>query len=140
MMWPDKSRRRRAKGPTAKARATKATRDARYASSVRKIVADRDGACRIGDWENNPEDIHCDSVTGEGGWPGLPCGGLSEWAHLGDKKRFKTRGLPPEERHTPAGSLMLCAQHHDDYDEGRLQIIGGDAELALEFRVRPEVE
>ncbi len=51
-----------------------------------------------------------------------PCLGPSEWAHFGDKKRFKTRGLPPEERHTVEDSLMMCDGHHDLYDANRLHI------------------
>jgi hypothetical protein len=61
------------------------------------------------------------------------CEGRSEWAHLGDQKRFKTRGKPPEERHTTAGSLMLCRFHHRAYDTGRLRIIGTDANHPLDF-------
>jgi hypothetical protein len=62
------------------------------------------------------------------------CHGVSEWAHLGDKKRFKTRGQAPEIRHTTAGSLMLCQKHHADYDAGRMAIDGDDANLPLRFR------
>lgn len=51
-----------------------------------------------------------------------PCSGPPEWAHFGDKKRFKTRGQKPEERHTTAGSLMLCRFHHREYDQHRLRI------------------
>jgi hypothetical protein len=61
------------------------------------------------------------------------CDGVSEWAHLGDKKRFKTRGQAPEVRHTTAGSLMLCTKHHQDYDAGRMVIEGDDANLPLKF-------
>jgi hypothetical protein len=44
------------------------------------------------------------------------CDGPSQWAHLGDKKRAKTRGMKPDARHTTEGSLMLCRRHHDRYD------------------------
>jgi hypothetical protein len=50
------------------------------------------------------------------------CGGPSQWAHLEDKKRARTRGQAPEMRHTRAGSLMLCEKHHTDYDHGRIKI------------------
>ena len=30
--------------------------------------------------------------------------------------RFETLGLPPEQRHSPAWTLMLCRKHHDAYD------------------------
>lgn len=46
-----------------------------------------------------------------------PCEGLSEWAHFAEKKRFKTRGMTPEDRHTSAGSFMLCTKHHNEYDK-----------------------
>lgn len=123
-------------GPMAKARRAKTGKDMRMARKVRALVADRDGHCRIGDWELNPGDTHDDAMSAEGpdGHLGV-CDGKSEWAHLGDKKRFKTRGLPPEERHTTAGSLMLCAKHHRMYDtEHTLHIVGDDADLPLEFR------
>lgn len=57
---------------------------------------------------------------------GLPlmgaCEGASEWAHLGEWRRARTRGLPPERRHHTQGSLMLCEFHHDEYDAYRLDI------------------
>lgn len=70
--------------------------------SVRAQCVDRDGFCRL---------------MGLG-----PCSGVSEWAHLGDKKRFKTRGQAPEIRHTTAGSFMACSGHHRRYDAGEIQI------------------
>lgn len=127
-------------GPTKRARRAKAAKDRRYAKTIREEVAKRDGACRLGDWENNPYDVHSDALEGDA------CEGRSKWAHLGKKKRARTRGLPPEERHTTAGSLMLCTKHHDDYDDGRLLIVGEDADVTLEFwpelrkNVRPEAE
>lgn len=79
--------------------------------ATRPQVALRDGYCRV---EATP--------LGD-------CRGPSEWAHFGEKKRFKTRGLPPEERHTTAHTLMLCEGHHDDYDEGRMTIEAKDARV-----------
>ena len=63
--------------------------------SVRAEVVERDGYCRLADT-----------------WTFGRCGGASEWAHWGQSKRCKTRGLPPEVRHTSFGTLMLCRLHH----------------------------
>jgi hypothetical protein len=70
---------------------------------VRAVCVERDGYCRL-------SALHAE------------CGGPSEWAHLGDKKRARTRGMTPELRHTTAGSLMLCRTHHRLYDSGILDI------------------
>lgn len=45
-----------------------------------------------------------------------PCEGLSEWAHMHSHRRSRTVGQEPEERHTTAGSMMLCRKHHAMYD------------------------
>jgi hypothetical protein len=50
------------------------------------------------------------------------CRGRSEFAHFGEKRRSKTVGQAPEERHDRAHSLMMCTKHHKDYDEHRLWI------------------
>lgn len=50
------------------------------------------------------------------------CRGPSEWAHLGDKKRARTVNQPPEQRHTTAGSCMLCRTLHRAYDAGTIEI------------------
>jgi hypothetical protein len=72
---------------------------------VRARCVERDGDCRL----------QRTALFG-------PCSGESEWAHLGEKKRARTRGMPPEQRHTTQGSLMLCTGHHRMYDAGRLGI------------------
>jgi hypothetical protein len=90
--------------------------------AVRSQCVDRDGFCRV--WRDD-DGAECPADSG--------CIGTSEWAHLGDKKRFKTRGQAPELRHTTAGSLMLCTKHHQDYDQGRMVIDGDDANLPLKF-------
>jgi len=54
------------------------------------------------------------------------------WAHMEGHRRFETRGLPPEQRHSTAWTLMLCAKHHADYDARRLRITG-NADGPLEF-------
>jgi hypothetical protein len=79
-------------------RAAKARTEARIIKAVRARVAERDGYCWFG--QNVVED-------------GLgPCRGPSEWAHLGEWRRSRTRGMAPEERHHTRGSLMLCHWHH----------------------------
>ena len=45
-----------------------------------------------------------------------PCDGFAEWAHRTPFRRSRTMGLPPEERHTTQGSMMLCTAHHRLYD------------------------
>jgi hypothetical protein len=98
------------RGIVARLRARKKRKDDTYADTIREIVSARDGLCRYG-YDVSPGNRFSE------------CRGVSEWAHFGAWKRFKTRGLPPEERHTTAGSLQLCAKHHDDYDHGRLVIV-----------------
>lgn len=70
--------------------------------TVRAKCVDRDGACRLS------------GLVG--------CSGPSEWAHLGDYRRFNTRGQSAERRHTTVGSLMLCEAHHDAYDGHQIDI------------------
>lgn len=115
--------------PRKRVKARTQRKAAEVVKSIRQQCVERDGDCRIGDWENNPYDWHSDSLN-DGG-----CEGRSEWAHLGEFKRFKTRGQPPEVRHTTAGSLMLCTEHHRSYDSGRLTIIGDDANVPLRFEL-----
>jgi len=107
--------------------------EAKIKRMVRAICVARDGECRICNWEDNPDDWHDDYLNfcDDDPWQ------RSQWAHLGDKKRFKTRGMPPEERHTTAGSLMLCESAHRAYDAGELEIVAlsdRGADGALEFR------
>lgn len=121
------------KGPTQRKRINAVRRQAaKVVKSVRAQCVERDGDCRIGDWENNPCDCHDGALTGDGE-PVKGCEGRSEWAHLGEQKRFKTRGQPATTRHTTAGSLMLCTRHHRDYDAGRMEIRGDDANGVLGF-------
>lgn len=91
-------------GPTASARKAKARKDAAHAKRIRDKVADRDMEVGCRAWGE------CLGV----------CEGKSEWAHLGERQRFKTRGLPPEVRHTTAASCLLCTKHHDLYDDGKI--------------------
>ena len=79
--------------------------ESKVTQRIRALCVDRDGDCRL------------KNTNGFG-----PCGGESEWAHLGEKKRARTRGMAPEVRHTTAGSLMLCTRHHQLYDSGTMTI------------------
>lgn len=116
------------KGPTRKQVKAKAKRVARkVVKSVRAQCVERDGHCRY---------LYL-AVAGDscpkGHLAHPECDGPSEWAHLGDKKRARTRNMPAHIRHTTAGSLMLCAKHHDAYDAGEIVIVGSDANGALAF-------
>lgn len=82
-----------------------ARRERQAIQTVRPKVVGRDGYCRL------------QGVQTMG-----PCLGPSEWAHLPSHRRSKTRGQAPEARHTTAGSLMLCAGHHDALDEHRMWV------------------
>lgn len=89
-------------GPTARARAKRRRAEQPVAAIVRAKCVERDGYCRL---------------------MGLsPCSGPSEWAHLEEKKRARTRGMAPEERHRTTHSLMACKGHHEQYDAGAIQI------------------
>ncbi len=102
--------RKRKPGPTAKARAKRRRAEGPVARSVRAWCVDRDGTCRY--WK----DIF------EACLVAVECRGPSEWAHLENQRRSRTRGLAPELRHTTAGTAMLCRSHHRAYDAGRLRI------------------
>ena len=103
--------------------------EAKVAKAVREKVSLRDGYCRI--------KLH----KGFGFGFGL-CDGTSEWAHLGEFKRFKTRGQTAERRHTVEGTLMLCSRHHYLYDQHHLKIEAvtpDGTEGPLRFSLRAEV-
>jgi hypothetical protein len=99
----------RPKGPSARRRAAKRRKEGDHASVVRDQDVERDGHCRLA------------GVA-------VPCDGPSEWAHLEGQKRFETRGMSPERRHTTAGTCMMCRRHHAIYDKRR--------ELDLELRIQ----
>ena len=84
--------------PRKKVKARRARVESKVAQAVRALVAARDGDCRL-------------RVLDFGG-----CRGESEWAHLNENRRFLTRGMAPEKRHSTEGSLMLCTGHHDRLD------------------------
>lgn len=93
---------RKKPGPTARARARKRRTDTTYAATIRIKVFDRDELCRL---------IGVDD-----------CAGPEEWAHWGEHQWFKTRGLPPEQRHTTGGTFKSCRSHHQRYDAGEIAI------------------
>jgi hypothetical protein len=105
--------------------------EAEIKRQVREACMLRDGICRITFGHILHKDVQI-------GLDRACCGYTGEWAHLGEKRRFKTRGMAPEERHTTAGSLMLCTEHHRMYDEYKtleiraLSDLGADGRL--EFR------
>lgn len=96
-----------------KARAHQA--EVKVISAVRAKTSRRDGPCRLAWVCAMPR--RWDGVEAFGA-----CRGPSEWAHLGAHRRCKTRGQPPEARHTTAGSLMMCKRHHNAYDDHRIEI------------------
>lgn len=111
--------------PLKRAKARRKRQEAKVVKSVRAQVEARDGLCRL----------YRDAYLQRRFLAAGMCEGASEWAHLGDMRRFKTRGKAPELRHTTAGSLMLCTKHHQDYDQGRMVIEGHDANGVLRFEV-----
>ncbi len=102
---------RKKPGPTAKARAKRKRAESPVARRVRAICVERDGTCRY--WK----DIFADCFAS------VECDGPSEWAHLEDYKRGRTRNMKPELRHTTTGTAMLCRKHHREYDAGRIRVV-----------------
>lgn len=100
--------------PRSKERARARRHEAEVIKRVRAEVADRDGYCRAA----------AHGITA--------CAGVSEWAHMTEKRRARTMGQPPEVRHTPEHSLMLCERHHDDYDESRIVIVPLNPEMGAQ--------
>lgn len=95
------------KGPVARSRARRKAKEAPVIKTVRKQCVRRDGHCRIA---KAPV-----AVVGE-------CAGESQWAHFGEKKRAKTRGQAPEQRHDRQHTFMGCERHHGLYDRGELKL------------------
>ena len=110
-------RRAVSKGAITPVKASKGKRDraeGKVKTSVRAACVVRDGYCRV-------EAMNMMLAPGDEMVGNLdPCDGPSEWAHMGEKQRSKTRGQAPEVRHTTAGSLLLCQKHHGQYD-GRVR-------------------
>lgn len=86
--------------PLKRVRGRKTRAESKVKKSVRAQVFERDGMCRA----NGLAQFY-------------PCStGAHEWAHLGESKRFRTRGMVPEKRHTTKASCRLCPAHHAQYD------------------------
>ena len=84
---------------------------------VRMLCVARDGYCRMtGIGIGRMHDVTLGTMIY------LECAGPSEWAHMHSRRRSQTRNQAPEIRHDSAHSLMLCAKHHQDYDQHRLRI------------------
>jgi hypothetical protein len=100
---------------------------AKIVRQVRAACVARDGYCRYGAERFRRR-----------GWSGFDdCQGESQWAHLDYYRRFKTRGREPAYRHNTANSCMLCARHHQQYDERKLNYtclsdLGADGPIAWE--------
>ena len=84
-------------------RKRKRKREKEVKSAIRGEVFDRDPSCVV------PDD------------PRWRHDGPDEWAHMEGGTRARTRGRPPEERHTTRLSCRLCRTHHFAYDRGRLR-------------------
>lgn len=98
------------KGKTRKQlKARKQRHAAKVVTSVRARCVERDGHCRISN--PMPGDQISRSLAEE-----HVCSGRSEWSHLGEFRRFKTRGMEPEVRHDTKHSAMLCDYGHLAYD------------------------
>ena len=104
--------------PRAKQRRRERRVEAKALEVARAEAHDRDGYCRL--------------YVLDAGWRAElqrmfgACNGPSEFAHLGDSRRFRTRGQDPEVRHSASGGIMLCAGHHRTgvyaYDRHTLRI------------------
>lgn len=118
------------KRSTAKRRKLRA--ESKVKQQVRAQCVERDGDCRLARWPS--DDRLFSGLTNT-------CRGKSEWAHLGEKKRARTRGMAPDVRHATAGSLMLCTRHHRQYDAGEITIYpvtaaGANGPLHMHARFR----
>lgn len=110
---------------------TKARRD-RQESKVKKTVREHTVA----------RDGHCVIATR---WPHAhgpllgACEGPSQWAHVGRQRRSLTRGLPPEVRHTTAGSCQMCEKHHRAYDAHEFDFVTGSTGMNGTIGIRRRV-
>ena len=104
------------RGSARKAKARGKRQEAKVAKSVRAACVERDGYCLIA--SRVPFSVRV--LLGA-------CEGPSEWAHVGAHRRFNTRGMEPQERHTTGGSCMLCQKHHRAYDAHEFDFSTWDA-------------
>ncbi len=113
------------KGPTVRElKDAKQKKEKYVAARIRKQVFRRDPACVI------PED------------PRWPHEGPDEWAHMEEGTRARTRGNPPEIRHTSRLSCRLCRAHHFAYDRGALRptfLTEDGADGPIEWRHRGDI-
>ena len=105
-----------AKGTAKRQKAAKGRAETAHAQTIRAQVAERDGACVI-------------QFRGNGAL--VSCGGRSEWAHIGRHRRCHTRGQAPEQRHTTAGTAMMCERHHRAYDAHDFDLVPVDSERGM---------
>lgn len=108
---------------------------------MRATCVERDGQCRA------HINTRYERVDFSGGHLLLgDCEGVSEWAHMHERRRSKTRNQAPEVRHDTKYSLMLCTRHHAQYDgreRPRLFITAltrRGADGPLKFRRQREME
>lgn len=92
-------------GPTARRRASKRRRDLAAQRAVVDQLKARDGVCRL---------FGLFSVG--------QCYGFTSPHHLGAKKRAFTRGMAPDERHSPAWECLLCERHHEMVERHLLEL------------------
>lgn len=85
----------------AQVRAKRKRSEAKVIKAVREEIVWRDGMCRYA------SDVLRNTAE---------CSGRLEMAHLGEWKRFRTRGQSPSERHSSRTCLLLCNFHHRAYD------------------------
>lgn len=98
---------------TAKRQKAKRKRlESKQVKSVRAECVERDVYCLI-----RTRATHFDKFSLD------QCRGPSEWAHFGKHRRCHTRGQAPTERHTTAGSGMLCQRHHRAYDAHEFDVV-----------------
>lgn len=92
------------KGPTrAERKGSIGYRERQIIQRNRAHCERRDGDCRIGYWGGSAV-----ALFGE-------CFGTPEWNHF--RRRSKSKGEPPEVRHSVEITGMLCGRHHDMVDE-----------------------
>lgn len=96
--------------PAKRAKAKKDRAEAKVKKDVRAVVAERDGFCRLFSYADLPNRLFG------------ACEGESEWSHVGDFRRSKTRGMDPTVRHQSAHSVIFCTRHHVAYDQRKFVI------------------
>ena len=117
--------------PRKKTKARKDRREAEVEAEVRQKDADRDGYCRLF-WHDAAMRKEVWAIFG-------PCSGDSELAHTEGARRFKTRGMEPEDRHNTENSCILCSTHHRDprlgYDSHAFRIVYISRTIGCNYRL-----